>query len=189
MQLFFNLTQSKNMNYITKNLFVILTACIMFISCAGGDATSKNPDIAKLSDTSKKAMDEASKGGCECLKKHGKDLKAVLEELKPIFADAEKSKEDPMAMMGKIMGPMMKMKDFGECFEKTMDKKDEAADKAMEEDMKKIMGDNTDPKAKNKKQMEILQAYFGKNCPSEAKIFDEFMKFGEQMDKLSKGRD
>ncbi len=177
------------MNYITKNLFVILTACIIFISCAGGDATSKNPDIAKLSDASKKALDEASKGGCECLKKHGKDLKALIDELKPILADAEKSKDDPMAMMGKIMGPMMKMKDFGECFEKSMDNEDEASAKAREEDLKKILGDNADPKAKQKKQMEILQAYFGKNCPSEAKIFDEFTKVGEQMDKLSKGRE
>jgi len=177
------------MRTFTKTLMAFALIGFLMTSCGGGDPTSKNPDIAKLSDTSKKALDEASKGGCECLKKHGKDLKAVIDELKPIIADAEKSKEDPMAMMGKIIGPMMKMKDFGECFEKTMDKKDEAVDKAMEEDMKKIMGDNTDPKAKNKKQMEILQAYFGKNCPSEAKIFDEFMKFGEQMDKLSKGRD
>lgn len=189
MQLFFNLTQSKNMNYITKNLFVILTACIMFISCAGGDATSKNPEIAKLSATSKKAMEEASKGGCECLKKHGKDLKAAIDELKPILVDAEKSKEDPMAMMGKIMGPMMKMKDFGECFEKTMDKDAEASAKAMEEDLKKIVGDNPDPKAKEKKQMEILQAYFGKNCPNESKIFGEFIKLGESMEKLSKRKE
>jgi hypothetical protein len=66
---------------------------------------------------------------------------------------------------------------------KKVDKKDEAADKVMEEDMKKIMGDNTDSKAKQKKQLEILQVYLSKNCPNEAKTFDEFMKFGEQMDK------
>jgi hypothetical protein len=173
------------MNYTTKNLFAILTACVIFISCAGGDPTSKNPDVAKLSDTSKKAMDEASKGGCECLKTHGKDLKAVIEEIKPVLAEAEKSNVEPGALMGKLMGPMMKVQDFGECFQK-VDKKDEAADKAMEEDLKKIMGDNTDPKDKQKKQMEILQSYFSKNCPNEAKTFDEFMKFGEQMDKTFK---
>jgi hypothetical protein len=173
------------MTNLTKTLFALLSAGIMLTSCGGGDPTSKNPDVAKLSDTSKKAMDEASKGACECLKTHGKDLKAVIEEIKPVLAEAEKSSENPGALMGKLMGPMMKVKDFGECFQK-VDKKDEASDKAMEEDLKKIMGDNTDFKDKQKKQMEILQAYLSKNCPNEAKTFEDFMKFGEQMDKTFK---
>jgi hypothetical protein len=166
------------MTNLTKNLFALLTACIMLTSC-GDDPT------AKLSDTSKKAMDEASKGRCECLKTHGKDLKAVIDELKPVLAEAEKSNMEPGALIGKIMGPMMKLNEFGICFKKN-NKKEEAADKAMEEDLKKIMGKNTDFKDKQKKQMEILQSYFSKNCPNEAKTFDEFMKFGEQMDKTFK---
>jgi hypothetical protein len=173
------------MNYTTKNLFAILTACVIFISCAGGDPTSKNPDVAKLSDTSKKAMEEASKGGCECLKTHGKDIKAIITEIKPVLAEAEKSKGDPSEMIGKIMGPMMKISEFGKCLEKAADRNEEA-DKAMEEDLKKILGDNTDSKAKQKKQLEILQAYFGKNCPDESKTFDELTKIGEQMDKTFK---
>ncbi len=172
------------MNYITKNLFVILTACIIFISCAGGDATSKNPDIAKLSATSKKAMEEASKGGCECLKTYGKDIKAIITEIKPALEEAEKSKDDPSEMLSKIMGPMMKISEFGKCLKKSSDRSEEA-DKAMEEDLKKILGDNPDSKAKKKKQLEILQAYFGKNCPDESKTFDELTKVGEQMEKLT----
>jgi hypothetical protein len=168
------------MTNLTKTLFVLLSAGIMFTSC-GGD------DIAKLSDTSKKAMDEASKGGCECLKTHGKDIKTVLDELKPVLAEAEKSNGEDKEIIAKILGPMMIITEFGQCLAKSA-KRNEAADKAMEEDLKKILGDNTDPKAKQKKRLEILQAYLSKNCPNEAKTFEEFMNFDEQMNKIFKKR-
>ncbi len=56
----------------------------------------------------------------------------------------------------------------------------------LDEDMKKILGDNPERGAERKKQMEIMSAYFGKNCPNEAKLFQEFIEFGEQMSKLGK---
>jgi hypothetical protein len=172
------------MRTLTKTLMSALVAAIFMTSCAG-DPTSSNPDIAKLSDVSKKALDEVSKKGCECLKKHGKGLQEFMAEAKPLLADAEKS-ENPMEVMGKLMGSMMKMKDFGECFKDVDPKGDEATEKAMEEDMKKILGENPERGAEKKKQMEIMNAYFGKNCPSEAKIFADFIKFGEQMENLRK---
>ncbi len=171
------------MKTLTKK-FILALSVLIFLSSCGGDATSKNPDIAKLSDTSKKAMEEASKGGCECLKTHGKDIKAIITEIKPVIAEAEKSKDNPSEMLSKIMGPMMKISEFGKCLNKSADRSEEA-DKAMEEDLKKILGDNPDSNAKKKKQLEILQAYFGKNCPDESKTFDELTKVGEQLEKLT----
>jgi hypothetical protein len=176
------------MRKFTKTFIFLVITGFLFASCNNGDPTTKNPNIAKLSETSKKAIDNITKKGCDCLKTHNKELKSVIEELKPIMAEAEKQKGDPMEMMGKIMGPMMKMQAFGECQQKTMVMEDEAVNKALEEDFKKIVNSNKDKKGIPEISEEITLAYFSKNCPKEAKLLDELSKLDEQMSKISKGR-
>jgi hypothetical protein len=85
-----------------------------------------------------------------------------------------------------IMGSMGKIKAFGECIEKANPEEDEASKKALEEDMKKIMGENSDREAENKKMLEIMNAYLTKNCADEQKIFADFMGLGEKMQAISK---
>jgi hypothetical protein len=175
---------------LTKNFILLIAIAFAVISCNNNtenkNSFENNADIAKLSDGSKKAIDEATKVGCKCLKEHGSELKSVLDELKPVLAEAEKS-ENPMEVMGKVMGSMMKMQNFGQCMKDADPGEFEGAN-ALSEDMKKILGDNPEPNATQKKQMELFAAYFNKNCPNDAKIFDDFIKFGEAMQALSSKR-
>jgi hypothetical protein len=172
------------MKILSNALLAVIMTAFVFTSCKN-DPTANNADIAKLSDVSKKALDESSKKVCTCLKDNGKDLKAVLDEINPKLAEAEKS-ENPMEILMGIMGSMGKIKAFGECIEKANPEDDEASKKALEEDMKKIMGENSDREAENKKMLEIMNAYLSKNCPDEQKIFADFMGLGEKMQAISK---
>jgi hypothetical protein len=172
------------MKILSNALLAVIMTAFVFTSCKN-DPTANNADIAKLSDVSKKALDESAVKVCTCLKDNGKDLKAVLDEINPKLAEAEKS-ENPMEILMGIMGSMGKIKAFGECIEKANPEDDEASKKALEEDMKKIMGENSDREPENKKMLEIMNAYLSKNCPDEQKVFADFMGLGEKMQAISK---
>ncbi len=173
------------MHTLIKTLFVAFFAAVFITSC-GGDPTASNPDIAKLSESSKNALDKASQALCTCLKQNGEGLKEFINEVKPILADAKKA-ENPMEAMGKLMGSMAKMKDFGECMDKADPSESEEEKGSLNKDIDAIMGDKKDDfEAKQKKQMEILSAFLNKNCSGEAKLFDDFIQFGEDMRNLSK---
>ncbi len=188
------------MKTLTKNLSLMLLAIFFLASCisadnkekkegkeATKDEASENADIAKLSDISKNELDKVSKAGCECLKNHGSELKTFLDEVKPLLAEAKNSKE-PMEVMSKAGDSMIKMNNFGECMNKADTGETEETKKAIDEDLVKILGENPEPEVKQKKQMEILNAYFGKNCPNEGKLFTDFIKFGEEMEALAKNK-
>lgn len=160
----------------------IVTSVSLFSSC-GGKSVDANPDVAKMSDAGKKAMDKASQSLCTCLKDHGDGLSDAAKELKGIIAEAEKAgEEEKMAMMGKVMGAMAKMKDFGECMDKAKPSGED--EDAMEADIEKIIGEDADSKTKNKKTFEMLQAFLDKNCSADAKKFKDFMSIMEEMDKM-----
>lgn len=171
------------MKLFAKSLLSVVAAVLFLTSCGGGNPATSNPDIAKMSDTTQKALDTASKSLCGCLKDHGSGLKEFGKELKEVIAEMEKaSDEDKMAVMGKMMGAMGKMKDFGGCMDKAKPSGED--EKAMEEDMKKLVGEDADKKTRTKKTFEILQVYLDKNCPSDAKTFKEFVASMEDLEKL-----
>jgi hypothetical protein len=68
------------MKILSNALLAVIMTAFVFTSCKN-DPTANNADIAKLSDVSKKALDESAVKVCSCLKDNGKDLKAVLDEM------------------------------------------------------------------------------------------------------------
>lgn len=176
------------MRLFSSSLLIALMTSFFLMSCGGGDPTASNPDIAKMSDEAKAEMDKMSTGACECLSQHGEELTAFVDEALPLLKEAQ-TKEDtnPMEVMGKLMGSMAKMKAFGECFQKVGDGVNEDL---LDKEMKKIIGEDADGKVKEKKQMEIINAFLGKNCPKEQKVFQKFMDFGKEMEALqNKGKE
>jgi hypothetical protein len=176
------------MRALTKTLLAFVAGAFFLTSC-GGDPTASNPDIKQMSDASKKALDDAAKVSCGCLKTNGKDLKEATTKMKPILAEAEKA-ENPMEVLGKmgeIMEGLKGLEAFGECMKDARPGKgDEAAEKALEEDMKKIMGEKPDFKAVSEKRRDISLAFLKKNCASEAKILEDMMKVQEDASALRK---
>jgi hypothetical protein len=174
-----NIKIKNSMKILSNALLAVIMTAFVFTSCKN-DPTANNADIAKLSDVSKKALDESSKKACTCLKDNGKDLKAFLDEVNPKLAEAEKS-ENPMEIIMDIQGSGDKIKNFSECLSKANPKDDEASNKALEEDINKIMGENSEIEAKSKKMLEMMNAYLTKNCPDEQKVFADFNGLGEKM--------
>jgi len=173
------------MRALTKTLLAFAASAFILTSC-GGDPTASNPDVKKMSDTGKKALDESAKVSCGCLKTSGKELKEVMVKLKPILADAEKA-ENPMESFSKMADAMKSLAAFGECMKDARPGKgDEAAEKALKEDMDKIMGEKPDFKAVSEKRKELSFAFLKKNCPSEAKILEDFMKIENDAKSLRK---
>ena len=173
------------MNLFSKSILLAVAAAFFFSSCCG-DPTASNPEVAKMSDAGKKAMDEASQSLCTCLKDHGAGLKGVSAKVKEVAAEVEKAEgaEDKMAAMGKMMEAMGGMKEFTECMNKAKPSGD--AEKAMEDDIKKIVGEDADRKTRNKKTFEIIQVYLDKNCSANAKVFKDFVATMDEMDNLRK---
>ena len=175
------------MKQLTKNLLIAFVATFFLFSCTG-DPTASNPDIAEMSDAGKKAMDEASKSLCTCLNEHGDGLKEFTKEMNTIAAEIEKAedKEGEKAAISKMMGAMGKMKAFGECMDKA--KPSGEAEKAIEAAMKKIIGEDANRKARNKKTFELLATFLDKNCASNAETFKGFISIMEKMDKIDENR-
>ena len=173
------------MKQIAQTLLTAVVATFFLFSC-GGDPTASNPDIAKMSDAGKKAMSEASEALCTCLNEHGDGLKEFTKEMKSVAAEIEKAEdgEGKMAAMGKVMGAMGKMKAFGKCMDEAKPSGD--AKKAMEDDMKKIIGEDGDRKAKTKKTFELLSTFLDKNCSSNSQTFKDFISTMDQMDDMKK---
>jgi hypothetical protein len=158
----------------------LMTSCV-------GDPISSNPDIAKLSDKSKKAIDESSKNMCECLKIHKEDLKSLTElinDFKPKIAKAEESKEVALEII-QDLGPKMSMRELGGCMESKRSKIEDEDRESIDKDIDKIVGEKPDRRIREMKIMDIYLSYFGKNCPSEAKLFSQIIEFAKKMDKLS----
>ncbi|WCL80439.1 hypothetical protein PPO43_10710 [Saprospira sp. CCB-QB6] len=151
------------------------------------DPTTSNPEIAKMSEEAKAEMDKMSANACKCLSQHGEELSTFVDEALPMLKEAQnKENTDPMEVMGKLMGSMAKMKAFGECFQKVSEGINE---EMLDAEMKTILGEDIDPKVKDEKQMEIINAFLGKNCPKEQQTFQKFIDFGKEMQALqNKGK-
>jgi hypothetical protein len=192
------------MNVLTKSLFLLIAVATFLSSCGGAakteekkeggeevkkeepkkaDPVADNADIAKMSDASKKYLEESSTVICGCLKDHGKDLKAFVDEVNPMLSD---EKADMKAIMTKVKDTAKKMSGFTECVSKAEAKRDEATKKGLDEDLKKILGEKPEMEAKMKKQMEISLAYITKNCSDNAPLFSGFMELNTKMSDLRK---
>jgi hypothetical protein len=195
------------MKFLTNSLMAVAVSAFFFTSCGGGaaktgdtdkkageeevkkaepkkaDPVADNADIAKMSDASKKYLDESSQVICGCLKDHGTELKSFVDEVNPMLS-AEKA--DLKAIMTKVTETAKKMKAFTDCVGKTDAKRDEATKKGLDEDLKKILGEKPESDAKMKKQMEISVAYVSKNCSDNADLFKSFADLNTKMSELRK---
>ena len=178
------------MRLFSSHLLIILVASLFLLSCGSSkkaakavtDPTKNHPDIAKMSKEAKAEMDKLSANACECLKQHGEELNTFVDEALSMLKEAQ-TKEDanPMEVMGKLMGSIANIRAFGECVQKVGDNINQ---ELLDEEMKKIIGEDADPKVKEKKQLEITNAFLGKNCPKEQQVFQKFVDFTKEVEAL-----